>query len=64
MKAYLYLTWKALTPFRHVYYMREAALAWASRVAAGMFLLASIVCAVKYWRRHLPEASNPPFFRD
>ena len=64
MKGDLYLTWKPLTPLRHVYYMRETALAWASRVAAGMFLLASIVCAVKYWRHRLPEASNPPSFRD
>jgi hypothetical protein len=48
MKADLYLTWKPLTPFRHVYYMREAALALASQIAAGVFVLLSIVCAVKY----------------
>ncbi|MGD0999958.1 MAG: DUF2330 domain-containing protein [Candidatus Brocadiia bacterium] len=50
MKDDLYLTWKPLTPFRPVYYMRQTALAWASPIAAGVFVLLSIVCAVKYCR--------------
>jgi hypothetical protein len=52
MKADLYLTWKPLTPFRHIYHMREGALALASLLAAGIFLVLSIVCAVQYRRRY------------
>jgi hypothetical protein len=50
MKADVYLTWKPLTPFRHVYYMRNAALARASQFAAATFVLLSIVCAILYRR--------------
>jgi hypothetical protein len=50
MKADVYLTWKPLAPFRHVYYLRNAARAWASQAAAASFVLLSLICSILYCR--------------
>ena len=60
----LYLTWKPLTPFRHVYHMREGALALASQLAAATFVLLSVVCAFlcRRWKCLLAAAVALLFF--